>query len=53
LTFDEANIGACLITMEVDLEQLELLEEVLVFSLDLEIEKVDALNWILKGAGCE
>jgi hypothetical protein len=53
LTFDEAGIGACLITMEVDLEQLDLLEEVLVFSLDLEVEKVDALNWILKGAGCE
>ena len=53
LTFDESSIGACLITMEVDLEQLELLEEVLVFSLDLEIEKVDAFDWILKGAGCE
>lgn len=53
LTFDERGIGACLITMEVDLEQLELLEEVLVFSLDLEIEKVDAFDWILKGAGCE
>lgn len=53
LVFEDPTIGGCLLTAQFNLNDLQLFEEILQFSLDLEVEKEDEQTWIIKGKGCE
>ena len=53
LVFEDPAVGACLLTAEFPLDDLEILEEVLRFVLDLDIDRSNDQAWIVKGKGCE
>jgi transmembrane sensor len=53
LSFENDAIALCDITIDLALDEVGLLEDVLSFSLDIEIEKQNEKQWILKGKGCE
>ena len=53
LVFDDPAVGACLLTAEFPLDDLDILEEVLRFVLDLDIDRSNDQSWIIKGKGCE
>ena len=53
LRFDNPAIANCKVTAVISLDDKSIVEDILSFSLGLEIEKTDERTWLLKGESCE
>ena len=53
LRFEDPAIANCKVTAVIALDDKSLVEDILSFSMGLEIEKTDERTWVLKGESCE